>query len=76
MSMHMSEAANSHISGRTQLRLLCAYENGSMTMWAYTRTDKETSVEGVGWESLWTVRLHVESGTLLSMVTFFEQNEA
>ncbi|KAI0926060.1 hypothetical protein AcV5_008624 [Taiwanofungus camphoratus] len=61
MSMHMSEAANSHISGRTQLRLLCAYENGSMTMWAYTRTDKETSVEGVGWESLWTVRLHVES---------------
>lgn len=47
------------------LRLLCAYENGSVTLWSFTRTDKQTSVEGIGWEALWSVKRHVESGWLL-----------
>ncbi|EMD34181.1 hypothetical protein CERSUDRAFT_98111 [Gelatoporia subvermispora B] len=61
MSLHLFEAPHPHISGRLQTRLLCAYESGGVTMWAYTRTDRATSIEGIGWESLWTVKLHVES---------------
>jgi len=61
MSMHLYEATHPHTSGRTSLRLLCGYENGTVTCWGYTRTDKETSIEGIGWEPLWNVRLHVES---------------
>lgn len=48
------------------LRLLCAYEDGSVTSWSFTRTDKQTSVEGVGWEALWSVKRHVESGVFPS----------
>jgi len=44
-----------------ELRLLCAYENGGVTLRRYARPDKRKSVEGVGWESIWTVKLHVES---------------
>ncbi|KAF9805046.1 hypothetical protein IEO21_09207 [Rhodonia placenta] len=61
MSIHLYEVAHPHIFGQTQLRLLCAYENGGVTAWGYTRSDRETSVEGAGWESIWNVRLHVES---------------
>ncbi|KAI0661582.1 WD-40 repeat-containing protein [Cubamyces menziesii] len=61
MSMHLSSVPHPNVPERTRLRLLCGYENGSVTMWGYTRDDKEVSIEGMGWESLWTVRLHVES---------------
>ncbi|KAI0360022.1 WD-40 repeat-containing protein [Trametes cingulata] len=61
MSMHLSSVPHPHAAGRTQLRLLCGYENGSVTMWGYTREDKDVSIEGIGWESMWSVRLHVES---------------
>ncbi|KAH9843518.1 WD-40 repeat-containing protein, partial [Rhodofomes roseus] len=61
MSMHLYENTHPHTSGRTSLRLLCGYENGAVTCWGYTRTDKETSIEGIGWDALWNVRLHVES---------------
>ncbi|KAG6873023.1 hypothetical protein C0992_009167 [Termitomyces sp. T32_za158] len=39
------------------LKLLCAYESGSVTLRRYTRTDKPTSVEGAGWEIIWDVKL-------------------
>ncbi|CCM03104.1 uncharacterized protein FIBRA_05224 [Fibroporia radiculosa] len=64
MGMHLFQVPYPHSSERQQLRLLCAYENGSVTSWGYMRTDKETSVEGVGWEAIWSVKLHVESGAL------------
>ncbi|KAF5382082.1 hypothetical protein D9615_004317 [Tricholomella constricta] len=44
-----------------ELRLLCAYESGSVTLRRYARTDKATSVEGKGWEVIWDAKLHVES---------------
>ncbi|PFH53085.1 hypothetical protein AMATHDRAFT_188211 [Amanita thiersii Skay4041] len=44
-----------------ELRLLCAYENGSVVLHKYTRRDKMKSVEGAGWEIIWNVRLHIES---------------
>ncbi|KAF8625568.1 hypothetical protein AX15_005330 [Amanita polypyramis BW_CC] len=44
-----------------RLRLLCAYENGSVVLWRYTRKDRVKSVEGQGWEMVWKVKLHAES---------------
>ncbi|KAI9000630.1 WD-40 repeat-containing protein [Trametes punicea] len=67
MSMHLSSVPHPHAAGRARLRLLCGYENGSVTMWEYVRKDKEVSIEGMGWESLWTVRLHVESVMALAV---------
>lgn len=64
MSLHLYEASHPHTSSPGGLRLLSAYENGAVTCRAYTRTDKVVSVEGIGWSSLWSVRLHVESGTV------------
>jgi hypothetical protein len=56
-------------SSSQQLRLLTAYEDGSVALRA---TDRKTSVEGVGWDKLWTAKLHVESGrvALVSLCTY------
>jgi ASTRA-associated protein 1 len=68
MSMHLFThtptlpQASSADNQDSRIQLLSAYENGSVTLWRYTRTDKLTSVEGIGWEALWSVKLHVESG--------------
>ncbi|KAI0787825.1 WD-40 repeat-containing protein [Fomes fomentarius] len=71
MSMHLSTVtvphADADAAGRTRLRLLCGYENGSVTMREHTRDDKEVSIEGMGWDVLWTVRLHVESVMAMSV---------
>ncbi|KAJ3566141.1 hypothetical protein NP233_g7182 [Leucocoprinus birnbaumii] len=48
-----------------RLHLLCAYENGSVTLRRFSSTDQHTSVEGVGWEVLWTAKLHAE--TIMAM---------
>ncbi|KAL4252581.1 WD40-repeat-containing domain superfamily protein [Abortiporus biennis] len=61
MSMHLLEHVHPNSSGDTQLRLLCAYENGSVTMWGYMRKGKPISIEGIGWDPLWTAKVHVES---------------
>ncbi|KAM5538451.1 hypothetical protein V8D89_007784 [Ganoderma adspersum] len=60
MSMHLSTAPHPHTAGHTRLRLLCGYENGSVTMREHTG-GVERSIEGRGWDVLWSVRLHVES---------------
>lgn len=89
MSLHLfvhptfSVGSESVEGTNTQLRLLCGYENGSVTLWGFdgvgsggkdwsqslkgkerekARWRERTSVEGVGWEGLFTVKLHVESG--------------
>ncbi|KIM84143.1 hypothetical protein PILCRDRAFT_818460 [Piloderma croceum F 1598] len=67
MSMHLFTASataphpSSSKSYESQIQLLCAYENGGVTLWRYIRTNKQTSVEGIGWEAIWSVKLHVES---------------
>ncbi|KAG2017870.1 hypothetical protein CC2G_007337 [Coprinopsis cinerea AmutBmut pab1-1] len=68
MSIHLYLAASSEISSSpptSDLRLLCAYENGSVTLRRYTRTGQTTSIEGQGWETIWTTKSHVE--TIMSM---------
>lgn len=62
MSMHLLEAQHPNVSDQTQLRLLCGYENGSVIALGYASKDKPTSIEGRGWDMVWTVKLHVESG--------------
>ncbi|KAI0073470.1 WD-40 repeat-containing protein [Panus rudis PR-1116 ss-1] len=61
MSLHLFYHPHPSLPGRSQLRLLCAYESGKVILYACTRTDKTTSVEGVGWDVVWTAKLHVES---------------
>ena len=65
MSIHLyyrtnlpSEASS---SAAGNLRLLSAYENGSVVLREYTRNFKETSVESQGWDVIWKAKLHAES---------------
>jgi hypothetical protein len=56
------------------ISLLTSYENGSVKLWRYCKIEKERSIEGVGWECVWSFKLHVESGarTLYRFHTFFD----
>ncbi|KIL64503.1 hypothetical protein M378DRAFT_78141 [Amanita muscaria Koide BX008] len=65
MSLHLylvtSEVKREASLPTTELRLLCTYENGSIVLWKYTREDHLKSVEGQGWDMIWTSKLHAES---------------
>ncbi len=67
MSMHLffAEVAFSEATSSTakidELRLLCAYENGSVTLRRYTGSTSSYSIEGRGWEAIWTAKLHAET---------------
>ncbi|KDQ57356.1 hypothetical protein JAAARDRAFT_293291 [Jaapia argillacea MUCL 33604] len=61
MSMHLFEACHPSTSDRKELRILLAYEDGSVNLRRFAGTEKETSIEGVGWESLWSLKFHAES---------------
>lgn len=63
MSMHLFTTS----SGATRvedkaLSLITSYENGCVKLWRYRNVEKERSIEGIGWECLWSSKLHVESG--------------
>ena len=63
MSMHLLNASGG--ATRTAdgvLSLITSYENGSVKLWQYRNIEKERSIEGLGWECLWSFMLHVESG--------------
>ncbi|CAA7267117.1 unnamed protein product [Cyclocybe aegerita] len=53
------DPSSSSIHGR--LRVLVAYENGSVVLREYTRTAKAASIEGEGWDVVWSAKLHNES---------------
>ena len=43
-----------------------AFEAGNVECWAFRPTGgKPHSIEGIGWEQLWNVRFHAESGSCL-----------
>lgn len=73
MSLHLFSVSaaslqpSSSDSPASQIQLLTGYENGSVALWRFTRTDRQTSVEGIGWEAIWNVKLHVESGLPLRL---------
>ncbi|KAK7033020.1 WD40 repeat-containing protein [Favolaschia claudopus] len=66
MSMHLFRA-NPPLEGSAsqvgELRLLCAYEDGSVALRRFVGTVEKptTSVEGRGWEVIWKCKLHVEA---------------
>ncbi|KAF5342066.1 hypothetical protein D9611_001570 [Ephemerocybe angulata] len=51
----------------TSLRLLCAYESGSVALRRYTRPERPVSIEGQGWEVLWKTKSHVETVMAMSV---------
>ena len=59
MSMHLFQSPQ--VSANMQLCLLLAYENGSVSL-VVRHEATEKSIEGRGWERVWTVKSHVESG--------------
>ncbi|KAG2343527.1 WD-40 repeat-containing protein [Suillus weaverae] len=64
MSMHLFHAPTSVPPSSTstnELRLLCAYEDGSVVLRRRTAPENKQTVEGRGWEVLWKSKLHVES---------------
>lgn len=64
MSMHLFYSTSSAPSSSTsvrELRLLCAYEDGSVVLRKRTAPENKQTVEGRGWEVVWKSKLHVES---------------
>ena len=79
MSMHLffgtSESATStsaQQNDRNELRLLCAYENGGVTLWRYANSGKQVSVEGLGWEAVWAVKLHADTSGVIHLHLYLE----
>jgi hypothetical protein len=73
MALHIF--AEEEDSPKGQLNLLAAYEIGSVALFRFNPESQqrlvtkvseygfEGSIEGRGWECLWKVRAHVESGS-------------
>ncbi|KAG9008457.1 ASTRA complex subunit [Tulasnella sp. 427] len=61
MSLRLFSIQHPSRSNTSQLRLLTAYENGGLCLWVRMETEKETSVEGRGWEALWQVKVHADA---------------
>jgi hypothetical protein len=57
-------------SNASQIHLICAYEDGGVTLRRYTQTDRLKSVQGAGWEAIWRVKHHTETSTLFPMLKF------
>jgi ASTRA-associated protein 1 len=70
MSLHLFKVPITSEFATYELRLLCGYENGGVTLWRYTRPQKPTSVEGAGWEAVWSAKVHVESGASEDFIDF------
>ena len=65
MSLHLFTPRTS--SSENILQLLCAFENGSVALFRFMSSGKHTSVEGIGWETIWSAKLHVESGIVFNL---------
>ncbi|EUC57621.1 WD-40 repeat protein laccaria bicolor-like protein, putative [Rhizoctonia solani AG-3 Rhs1AP] len=54
MSLHIFQT-------ETHMRILAAYESGNVTLWARSLSDKPRSIEGNGWNIVWSVKYHLEA---------------
>ncbi|KAG9050939.1 ASTRA complex subunit [Tulasnella sp. UAMH 9824] len=61
MSLRLFTVPHPSRSSVSQLRLLTAYENGGLCLWVRTEIEKETSVEGRGWEASWQTKAHADA---------------
>ncbi|KAG7441482.1 WD40 repeat-like protein [Guyanagaster necrorhizus] len=60
MSLHLFEHDGT-------LRILIAYESGNVTLREFVKSDRTTSVEGLGWKVLWKAKLHAEAIMAMSV---------
>ncbi|KAJ3763905.1 WD40-repeat-containing domain protein [Lentinula raphanica] len=60
MSLHLFQNTSPSTSA-PELRILIAYENGSVILRRYANVDKTMSVEGKGWEVIWEAKMHREA---------------
>ncbi|KAF9048413.1 WD-40 repeat-containing protein [Panaeolus papilionaceus] len=65
MSIHIYRAGSTSTSSQ-KLRVLLAYEDGSVVLREYTQGEKP-SVESQGWIELWKSKVHVESIMAMSV---------
>ena len=68
MAVHLFYAPQSFPSTSTaprELRLLCAYEDGGVTLHRCLALPGVQTVQGKGWEMIWRSKLHIESGSLV-----------
>ncbi|KAI4520699.1 WD40 repeat-like protein [Schizophyllum commune Loenen D] len=63
MSLHLFQTTTSPSSSSSMphLRLLCAYEHGGVILRQCTAPAGQKTVEGKGWEVIWTSKVHAES---------------
>ncbi|CAE6402585.1 unnamed protein product [Rhizoctonia solani] len=54
MSLHIFET-------EMHMRILAAYESGTVTLWTRSLTEKPRSIEGSGWNNAWSVKHHLEA---------------
>ncbi|KIM67180.1 hypothetical protein SCLCIDRAFT_1210681 [Scleroderma citrinum Foug A] len=70
MAMHLFYALQIFPSTSTaprELRLLCAYEDGGVTLRRRVALPGIRTIEGKGWETIWRSKLHVESVMAMSV---------
>jgi hypothetical protein len=60
MALHLLHVPST-TSSKLQLKLVAAYEDGSVALYMFSAKDRQTSVEGVGWDRIWTSKIHKES---------------
>ena len=70
MSLHLFQTTASLSSSTTtsNLRLLCAYEHGGVILRQCTAPVGQKTVEGKGWEVVWTSKVHAESSEWRSVL--------
>ncbi|KAL1759323.1 WD40-repeat-containing domain protein [Schizophyllum commune] len=63
MSLHLFQTTTSPSSSSSMphLRLLCAYEHGGVILRQCIAPAGQKTVEGKGWEVIWTSKVHAES---------------
>jgi hypothetical protein len=65
MSIHLLEKSESAMAPR----VLMSYEDGSVTLFARGQDHSmEKTIEGIGWEQIWSCRHHTESGTTYNQI--------
>jgi hypothetical protein len=73
MSIHIfsiTSISESTSKATENLRLLTAYEDGSVSLWARRGIRQpgdqfKKTVQGKGWEALWNRKLHIETGVVV-----------
>ncbi|KDN49880.1 hypothetical protein RSAG8_01945, partial [Rhizoctonia solani AG-8 WAC10335] len=54
MSLHIFQT-------ETYMHILAAYESGTVTLWTRSLSDNARSIEGNGWNNVWSVKNHLEA---------------